>query len=113
MSEFEKYARAIQEDIASLKTSINSVKTELKADITELRADLKTDIAELRTELKTDIALLPTKAEMNSAINLAKKEIFEEMDKYKYAKEIDHLRGRMNVVEDRLEIQREEVVVEE
>lgn len=106
MSEFEKYARAIQEDLASLKKGLLSVETGLKGGISK-------QIKDLRDELKADIAVLPTKAEMHSAINLAKKEIFEEMGKYKYAKEIDHLRGRMNIVEDHLGIKREKVAVEE
>ena len=82
-------AQAIQGDFAALRKDMAT------------KQDLALAVADLRSEMTTRFA---GRSELRSEINSAKEELLEEIGKIKYAKEIDELRARVQLVERKLGI---------
>jgi len=84
----DKVAISIQKDLLGLDAKISA----LSDKVDDMRIATKKDIADLREEMNVKFA---THSELQSVED----RILEEIGKIKYAKEIDELRGRVNIIE--------------
>lgn len=101
---FSDFATAIQQDLLSLHTELGVTRTEMAAmrsEMTTMRSEMATkqDLADLREEI---ISRFVTRSELQSSIDMLRDEILEEIDKVRYAKEIDALRTRTTRIERKL-----------
>jgi hypothetical protein len=97
---------ATKEDLKGFATKedIRLVREEMatKEDIRLVREEMATKENLKRFATKEDFEALPTYADVGNIVSEAKSEILKEMDKFKYAKEIDEVRGRVVRIEKKL-----------
>jgi hypothetical protein len=95
----DEFSRSIHEDYLAI-----SEKMATKDDIQSIRDDMATkdDIRKIREEMATKENF----ADLGDRIAVAKDDIQEQIAGLKYAKEIDELRERVNVLEAKLGIKR-------
>lgn len=100
----DDFAVLIQKDLARMATKddIRGIREEMatKDDLQTLRNETRKELAVIREQMATKEDL----AAVSDRISVAKDEIQEQISGLKYAKEIDELRARVNVLESKLGI---------
>jgi hypothetical protein len=103
---FETIAIAIQEDLKSIRAEMVEMRqdiTGIKEEVGGMREEMptKADIREIRRDMATkkDLEDFPTYADVRNIVAEAKEELLKEMDKFKYAAEIDDLNARVTKLE--------------
>lgn len=102
----EDFAVAIQKDYRSLRKDVAAgfaqVRAEMatKDDLQALRAETRKEFVAIREQMATKEDL----AAVSDRISVAKEQLQEQISGLRYAREIDELRARVNVVESKLGI---------
>ena len=95
----DDFAVAIQKDLARMATKedIKTIREEMatKDDLQALRDETRKEFAVIREQMATKEDL----SAVSDRISVAKEQLQEQISGLKYAKEIDELRARVNVLE--------------
>jgi hypothetical protein len=96
----DDFAIVIQRDLARMATKDDLKGLATKQDLQDLRAEVKKDLERFATkeELATSFSTL------GDRISVAKDELQEQIAGLRYAKEIDDLRARVNLLEHKVGI---------